>query len=363
MPYYTQPRSPDALKAVGVLKRSGAVVSGSFDALSSWRTALMAVRAGTANARMLAIGDSTTGGWPTSYIDRTTNIWAAGKLASARHGAIFTTDPPTYAESRVVYGTGWDNVGVNDYGPANRGVAAAPPGVAGNLSIGPVYCDRFEIWYFDAGVATFDWRIDGGAPTTVNVGATAAIPSPSVVTASVSPGTHTLTIGNITGNYVWIPFVEPRLGTSGLYVARFGLGATTSTMWASEGSSFASEILVFHSLQPKLTVIMLTAGDLNTQTSLVTYAANINSLVTLGKTYGSVVLAVAPRPTITWPVITYDQYIATIESIRDSQNVAMINFANHFAYDPPSLYMEDSLHPFADAQAEMALVLAAAVMP
>ena len=351
---------------IGAVARAGAVLSGDYDALDDWRTALKAVRAGTANARMVGIGDSTTGGWPTSYIDRAADQWAANRLGTTRHGAILTTNPPLYAESRVILGTGWSNTGVGDYGPADRGVAMGAVGAAGNLDIGPCPdTDRFEIWYFDAGVGSFDWWIDGGAHTTVNVGATATIPSPSVITPAVTAGTHTLHIGNIVGNPVFIPFVEPRLGTSGLYVARAGLGSTTSTMWASADSSFASSILVFHTLQPDLSVIMLTAGDLNTQTPLATYRANIDAMVVLALTYGSVVLGVAPRPTITAydDFNSYDEYIAELESVRDARGCAMIDFAAHFAGVDSDGYMADTLHPTVGAQADMSLVLAAALMP
>ncbi len=351
------------VSGIGALERTGAVVSGSFDALADWRTALGSVRAGTANARMLAIGDSTTGGWPTSYIDRCANLWAANRLDSSRHGAIFTTNPPLYVEGRVVYGAGWSNGGVGDFGPANRGVAMGAIGAAGTLDVGPVTCDRFEIFYFDAGGGTFDWWIDAGAHTTVTFGAT-NVPL-SVITPSVTAGTHTLHIGNIVGNLAFIPFVEPRLGTSGLYVARFGLGSTTSTMWASEASLFASSLLVFHALQPALTVIMLIANDFNSQADLGTFHDNIDGMVELGLTYGSVVLGVSPRSTITAydEFNSYNEYIAVLEGIRDARDVAMVNFANHFANDNPSLYMADTLHPTVDAQGEMALVLASALMP
>lgn len=348
---------------IGGLNRSDSVLSGSYDSLNAFRSSLAAVRAGTANARLLAIGDSTTGGWPTSYINRMADLWAANRLASARQGAIFSTDPPTYAEARVVLGAGWSNAGVGDFGPANRGLAMGAVGASGTLDFGPVTCDRFEIFYLDAGVGSFDWWIDGGSHTTVSVGSSAGIPSPSVVTPSVSLGTHTLHIGNIVGNPVFIPFVEPRIGTSGLYLARAGLGGTTSTMWNSPPSSFSSSILLLHTLQPDLTIIMLTVGDLNNQVTLSTYATNINALVDLAKTYGSVVLAVAPRPTITWPVITYDEYIDVLEGIRDSEGVGMINFAKYFDGDDPDLYMADTLHPRVETQGEMALICANALMP
>lgn len=351
------------LRSVGVLERAGVVVSGSFDSLGDWRAALATVRAGTANARMLCIGDSTTGGWPTSYVDRCADLWAANRLSTARHGAIFTTDPATYVEGRVAYGTGWSNGGVGDFGPANRGVALGAVGAAGTLDTGPVSCDRFEIFFFDAGVGTFDWWIDGGSHTTVTVGATAAVRS--VVTPSVTAGTHTLHIGNIVGSPAFIPFPEPRTGTSGLYVARFGLGATTSTMWAQAGSLFASSPLVFHALQPDLTVMMLVSGDFNTQADLETYHDNIDGMVVLAQTYGSVVLGVPPRSTITAydDYNAWDEYVEVLETIRDDRDVAMVNFANHFAADDPDLYMADTLHPRVEAQGEMALVLAGALMP
>lgn len=349
---------------VGSIARDGAVLSGPYSALDDWRAALKRVRLGTGNARMVGIGDSTVGGWPTSFVDRAAGQWAATRLGATHPGAVLPTDLTLYSEGRVVYGTGWANAGVGDFGPANKGIVSGSVGAAGTLDIGPcVDCDRFEIWYLDAGVGSFDWWINGGAHTTVAVGASAGIPSPSVVTAAVSPGTHTLHIGNIVGSPVFIFAVEPRLGTAGLYVCRAGLGSTTSTMWDQAGSSFASSVLMFHTLQPDLSLIMLTVGDLNTQTPLATYRDNIDDMVVLGQTYGSVMLAVAPRPTITWPVLLYDSYIAQLESIRDARGCALLDFTKHFDSLDSADYMDDPLHPSADAQADMSLVLAGALIP
>ena len=161
---------------------------------------------------------------------------------------------------------------------------------------------------------------------------------------------------------MWIPFVEPRLGDAGLYVSRAGLGSTTSTMWDAADTSFASSILMFHTLQPDLTIIMLTTGDFNTQTPLVTYRDNIDDMVVLGQTYGSVVLAIAPRPTVNW-AITYDAYIAEVESVVAARGTGLLNFANHFDGLASGDYMADTLHPTMNAQGDMALVLAAVLMP
>lgn len=353
-----------AVGGIGALERAGAVLSGPFSALDSWRAALQSVRGGTGNARVVGIGDSTVGGYPTSLIDRMAALWGANRLALTHPGAIFPTNPSLNVDGRIAFGAGWTSNGsAGDYGLANRGMALGSVGAAGTLDIGPVVCDRFEIFFLGAAVASFDYWIDGGSHTTVSVAASAAVPSPSVVTGTVTAGSHTLHIGNIVGNPVYIFAVEPRTGTNGLYVARAGLGGTTSTMWTSQASVFASSILVFHTLQPKLTLIQLTVADLNTQPALATYRDNIDDMVVLAQTYGSCVLVVAPRPTITWPVHTYDQYIAELESIRDARGCAMVNFANHFASLPSSDYMEDTLHPTVEAQGEMALVLASALMP
>lgn len=358
---YLSESTANVAPGFGGLLRSSPIVSGDFSALDKWRTGLKRVRSGAGNARAIAIGDSTLGGWPTSFVDRATQQWAANRLTTTYPGAMYATDLTKYTDSRVTMGGGWLNALAGSGGPARQGLWLGSAGV-GPSTFGPVECDRFQIWYLNAGVGTFSYSIDGGAGTVVNV--TAAGGVGAVTTGAVTAGTHTLSINTVTGGGVFLFAVEPRTGTAGLYVSRCGMGATYSTLWNDASLYYSSSSLMFTTLQADLYVIMLTVGDNNVQTLLPTYKSNLEALVDLGKTYGSVVLAVAPRPLMpdAYP-LKYDQYISVVEGVRDSKTVGLINFANHFDPLDRSLYMEDTLHPSVGAQAEMALILSQALMP
>lgn len=351
------------LGAVGAIERSGAVVTGSYESLDTWRASLARVRAGTDNARVIVVGDSTIGGTPTSFVDRMCDLWAANRLKESRRGLIWPTDNALHVDPRVVYGAGQSNIGAGNFGLALAGAGYISPGAGGTLDVGAVYCDTWEIFYFDLGVGSFDVWSDGGAHTTVNT--VGAGWFNSVVIAAGAAGNHTLHIGDAVGVSTMILAVEGRVGAAGLYVSQAGVGGSHSTMWNDiSGGGGSPRVMIGAMTNPDLTVIMLTTGDANFQQSIATYTTNIDALVVQQQGQGSVVLAVAPRPRLpdAYP-IQYDEYIAALEGIRDNRGVAMINFANHFAGLEHDDFMEDDLHPTVAAQGEMALVAAAALMP
>lgn len=330
--------------------------------LQRWRAAKSRVRNGSARAKLLFIGDSTTMGsgsgsggsfsmngafakaWPRQLISQLNN------LLPVQDGTFYgdqntSVSYPLY-DPRVAEGVGWAPFVSNLGGNMFRFTA----GTAGLLSFTPTFAiDNFKIYYLQqaAGNGAFTTNIDGGASlgTTNTLGAAGVLST----TFTVARAAHTINITPdnlgtlfIIGITAWdstIPAIDAiQLGFNGAKTADF---TNTGAVW--------SPMTVLPTLVPDLTVVMLTVNDSNNNTALATYQSQTQTIITTAKSTGDVLLAVGPPSNTTQATDgTLDKYIAILQNLAILNNCGLLNLKTRwtsFAVTNPNMPYFDTVHP------------------
>lgn len=344
--------------------------------LPHWRSVLAQVRAGKANARVFAIGDSTTYGYGAvgastgndvaqSYPKFLSDLFNNHGINSNWNGIFGDGRTAGINDSRFTLGTGWMQSGQSS-GNANYvfggGTLANLPsfgGGVGNLSFTPtVPVDTFKVWFFkstSSPVGNFNINIDGGTPVTLSSSGSNLYGS-GTITAAL--GIHTLNVvSNDTVN-IWIQGIEAyNSAQSSVNIINCGAGSSTSVDW-NRSANFYSAINAIQTFSPDLTIINLGINDWNGGTSLSTYSTNITALITAAKAGGGDVVIASPNPTnSTASQATQLTYINTLYTIAAANNVPIVdNFDRWVSYTVSNGqgYYFDVFHPLAIGYADLA---------
>jgi hypothetical protein len=110
---------------------------------------------------------------------------------------------------------------------------------------------------------------------------------------------------------------------------------------------------------PILTIIPLISNDATAATNLVTYKANLQTLVTWGQADGDVILF-ANYPNPDYELVTFTDYIAAMHEVADTNNCLFIDLCTAYAgkLDALGYVSGDGIHPTAAFQRRMYKALA-----
>lgn len=295
---------------VDLSARGGHMRDFSPTALKTWRKAMARVRTGTADAKILCVGDSTTAGvgvdtnstqgLPGAYPHQMAVLMNAAGLPAARGLGIpapRSTDP----DLRWAYGTGWTPYNGSGFGFGNYSDALAPSGVTtATTYTDAVLADRYDIYYLTntSGLGSFAATATGGSTVTTNTTtATVGIGKVTVSAASAAT-TNVLTITPTAGNTgVHIIGVEPWLSTTKrVRVGNAGVGWSTTVDWAAAGNGATwNAAAAIQAYAPDLSIISLGINDGIAATSVSTWLSALNTVIAACQVSGDVVL-LAPIP-------------------------------------------------------------------
>lgn len=325
-----------------------------------WKAGVSAVKAGTAPAKILCIGDSTTYGtaasmpngwmnqysWPSrlaEYLDM--------HVAPAERGlAIPPSDgssvPERTVDSRWTLGTSWDRATVAGLGLGGKNsVYTSAPSATAYLDFRDPYivADRFDVYYLRISTSTWgSFRAvvaSGGSPVDVNTagGATSSVEKVTI-TAPTRAANQQLRIRNSgsSGN-VYIIGVEAWDSTQPrVRVANAGSSGSTSSGWLTPHSTFTDSWNVFGFLKaykPTLTIIDLGINDANPDSPLAvaTFLANVKRIADAAVVEGSAVLFKTMIPSSSPRSIREGEYVEALKGL--SPRRAVLDVFNHSTYE------------------------------
>jgi len=334
------------------------------DGLKKFRQALAATLNSATNTKIALVGDSITYGYGAT--SKQLDSWAAvfQDIITARYNA--TRKGVEYATSKNVAGTDkrtfW-TAGTGWTAAVGYGIfdgQTAPAGTTGLLSLGPVTCDSFVIYYMRrATTGTFDWNVDGGAATTIGGSGTDAL-----MTATVSAGalgTHTLNIGNVLTGAAIIIGIEAVNSQNHITVSNAGVPSAVTAGFINTTNPWEPGNVIWDTPQPHLTVLGLGTNDYSGNVLPATFQTNLTTLVTKAQLYGSVLLWIEPKRTDVTGTYNYSQYVAATKAVAIAKACPYIDI-NEFWGGGTAVYDSgDHVHPKTEGHYQIARALAAAL--
>jgi lysophospholipase L1-like esterase len=338
--------------------------------LPIWTAALARVKAGTGNARVVCVGDSTTFGygstaggnippfaWPKLVSDLFNNAginsqWNSWMGVGTSGGGFVGYQ---YFDTRLTFGSAWANAAYPTFSVGGYPMSATTNTNA--ISFLPtVNVDTFNVFYVQdtAGglnPGSFTMNINGGSNTTVNTQGASKV-SNATITGTL--GSNTLNINWSTGGGVYIVGAEA-YDSSKSWVSMINCGWTgsSSKTWTADGdlSNNYSPCNGLAYMGQALTIIDLGINDWNNSIGTTNYSTYMQDLITAALASGGDVLLVKPSPTnpsggISIPV--QQSYLAVIDTLAASNNLAVCDVYDAFgswATANSNGYMFDSLHP------------------
>lgn len=350
-----------------------------FKQMAAWRAAALSARSGS-TARVAFYGDSITFGFGADTSRETENLCRVWRdmLAIGTGLPVFEGMAPANSDNAAgatkrsfwTAGTGWSIAA--GYGIGGHGAQSATSTATGTLDFGPFTCDGFTVKYMRrASTATFDIWVNGGTHSTVGSAGADAI---QTATISATLGSNTLHIGSVGAGAqgAIILGVEPTITTGGVKVANFGVPSVTASTAAGSSTAWAPLLVAFDDWQPHLTVIGLGTNDYlaasnRTPTQL---QADITTIITKAKTYGSVLLWIEPERTDIANVntsYTWAQYAAAQKAAAAAANVPILDLAGLWGGTVASArggaYNSDGVHPSSEGHASIASALYRVLVP
>lgn len=329
--------------------------------LPVWSSAVRAMQAGSANAIVLLLGDSTTvsfgangngynGAQPLSYpADLQGLLNAAGLSSLNKHfwnqGNVDSLSPfPSY-DTRVTYGSGW---GGNGTERAFGGTNIVNSTTTNPLSFAPgVSFDTIDVYYATgAGLGTFTVDIGGASLGTLNCAGTAGY---AKQTFTVSAGINTVNIKRVSGNVVFCAINCYTAAQKSIHIIAAGNNGALSDWIANGSTGTDSAAANLGIVAPHLTVLCCTINDWNNAFNLTTFQNNTQAIINAAKVYGDVILMTGvPTSTATTAQATQDSYTAVYSSLASSNSLKLIDmkaqWGSFAAANALGLYF-DNIHP------------------
>lgn len=336
--------------------------------LRNWRASIANVRAGTARARLVLLGDSTTVG---AGSGASGNVHLNGAFAKAYPRGLgsllnsyyapvsdnsFFNDQNVAAQSvgygsydtRVSLGSHWGTAVLSYAGNVFKFTSGSG---AGTLAFTPVGAfDTLQIWYLQQPAqGSFAVNVDGGASLgTINSAGTASLLTQSY---TVTKGTHTVNmVANNDGNLFILGCLCWDSTTPAIDLIQAGTYGATAQSFNTIGNIWSS-LTVQPQLSPDLTVVCLTINDSNTGTDLFTYKVNMQAVITAALSTGDCVLMVgAPSNTPQATTGILQRYIDVLRQLALANSIGMIDLSirwTSYAVTNPLMPYFDTVHPAA----------------
>lgn len=323
--------------------------------LPKWRVALAKVRDGTANARILYVGDSTTAGYGStlenSFPTRGSRVARlATMLNSSVTPAVLSLGIPQSAitgnaDNRWTLGSGWT---LQAFGAAMN-ASYRGTNASGNLVFTPnVNCDSFYVYYL-ASVSQINGTLTatatGGTPVAIN-SALATGTFRILVTAASASINNTITFAGTGSGFVYVVGVEPVLSAQPqILMGNAGVNGSTTTQWATSGNYGGLQFI--EAVAPDLTIISLGINDASVPVAVSTVIANLQAIITAAQISGDVVLETM-IPSQTGTAYTNELiYVPQYANLAQMNNLLFLDIFARFGSSWNAALMNAStpLHP------------------
>jgi hypothetical protein len=297
--------SADGLHRQGIGRIRG------YQLLPKWNAALKAMKAGTRNARLALLGDSTdlgawaNGGSPTPFngiFQLSTSTVLASLMAA---GGIPTSTQSSFGDGTATGGSGTANSLLVDprwaYGvgwaTSTLTTLLGTIGCAGTNLTSSTFTpggsyDTVEVYYFQVGgYGQFTISADGaqiGATVDCN-GAT----SIQKTTRTFTARTGAISLNKTTTGQIYIAAVVCYLSTAkSVSVFNWGLGGSSAATWAAATNPWDASYPggIMSQVAPDLTIINLNINDWLGATAAATYKASLRTVIAAAQVTGDVIL-------------------------------------------------------------------------
>ena len=349
----SDPTTPEGA-AITQVAGTSAVTVGSTAAMSAWFTALGKVRAGTGNAKLLCVGDSTTAGFSVGQA----SSWPA-LLNQRLNRDIATQQGLSICMNLDVDSARWSLGGWQTvFGPGSGALYQDPDKSGADAVFTPdVDTDTIDSWwYLGAGKGKFVVKIDGVAQPAIDTLSPNGSYGWRNTTYTVNSGKHTVALQRPTVAPVSVLGVDAYVSTlNSVRVSNWGVSGSLSNTWANGPYSLDG----ISGYAPDLTIVMLGINDANDALPVETWKANIAAIVAEAKKSGDVILmSVAPSDPATSALSYEQQYRDASPALAASLDVPFLDMFGKIGSYSSDRY-SDSLHPNARGHADMARIVSA----
>lgn len=331
--------------------------------LPKWRRALGRVKAGTGNARLSFLGDSTfygigsnnaaSGNYPPlslpTQLSTMFNAISVNANWQSFWGSGGTANGSLQFDSRVTIGGGWGQDTIHQ----SFGGDLITTSTAGTLTFLPTTnVDTFKVWYVTAaGNGTLSLALNSGTATNQNTAGATGIASKNIVGTL---GSNTLDIAYVSGGSIFIIGVEAfNSSQNRIDVLNGGWPTAKSGDWNNTSQPW-SPLTFLSSVAADLTLINLGINDWDNSISVATYTANVQALITAALLTGDVIL-VTPTPSSTvfgGTVAIQTAFVAAMYSLASTNNIPIVDLwarwqgasGGYTIYNALGYYY-DTLHP------------------
>ena len=329
----------------------------SFDAgkLVKWRTAFGKVRAGTADAKLLCVGDSTTqgllgsanGGITNSYPYRLARFLDDAGLNASR--GLSVPGSTNNEDSRYTLEAGWSRSQTSFLGFGGTSLYHFSGATQSNIAYkDPALADRYDIYYLrGTSNGTFAASATGGESVSQSA-KTASGVGKVTISAGAAATNNVLTITSATDGDTWIIGIEPWLSTrKQVHVGNAGVGSSrAATHWGGTDARGSSSAIKAYA--PDLTIISLGVNDGSSNHTLEQFSAAMDNLIAAAQVTGDVIL-MAPIPVgDTWPNQTTKTMVPVYTAWMRARGLPFYNLPSRWNNGNDAFargWMLDGVHP------------------
>ncbi|MGU3500905.1 SGNH/GDSL hydrolase family protein [Mycobacterium sp. C31M] len=334
--------------------------------LLKWRRALANVRAGSSDAKLLVIGDSTSVGiggstsstvpqnksWPTFL----TSMMNSHLIPTCRGLAIPKSKGTSQtADQRWFGGTGWalnSQISQQWVGFGGFGCFWASATASTSLTYTDgVLADTYDIYYVSlSSNATFTASATGGSSVPVSqLGGSPPVRKVTVTAAAASTSNTVTITHDATTKTLFILGVEPYLSTTRqVRVGNAGASGSSTANWIGYPYDNASNdygaLGSIKAYAPALTIIDLGINDANAHNlDAATYLSNLQQVIAAAQVSGDVIIkTMIPSGPVNVAALER-QYVAEIEGLGLPIIDMFARIGSYAAYNAGG-YMNDTLH-------------------
>ena len=318
-----------------------------LSATPHFQSAIAATAAGTANTRVLMIGDSITRGYPyqvNQVYPALTQI--TNNLPNSPGIANYGSFGSGSSDNRWTIGSGWSVIS-GYVGFAHDGGFTATSGASPLVfTPGTAVFDTFKVYYAtQTGFGTFAVQATGGSSTTIPTPSGSGRISTVTVTAGSAGTGNAVTISSPSGT-AYILAVEPSLSTAKqVYIGNVGIGGTEAYDWSQNTGSGYSSIQTIEAVVPDLCVINLGANDAAAMVTTANYISSMTPIIAACKASGDVIIMTF-WPSQNTTVATYEaMYYPSLLALAASNSAPVIDLWGQFGGVNQPALSYDTLHP------------------
>jgi hypothetical protein len=338
--------------------------------LRKWAKALANVRTGTASAKVLCVGDSTTIGattssthewqasWPTVMVELMN--WTVAPAMVGLGAPCSDLAGGGTTDDRWGIGSGWVNAGsASNLGWGGTGCLTAPDSSASALTYtAGIIADTYDVyWLRSSTTGAFSIAATGGSTTNISAGGATGVIKTTVTAPTASPA-NVVTITPTGSAPVYIVGVEPSLAAFPcVKVGNPSQDGSKAQGWTT--STSLGGVPCLKAYAPDLTFINLGINDGGAHAGTATFTTWIQTIITGALISGDVIVCgISPTNTANGNDPYRNTYLPVLRSLAEINGCGWISIQDRLgSYDAANtlgIMAGDGLHPNALGHADIA---------